>query len=275
MPAPSLSTDRRDAARKGANLIFAATQSVLGQTSRITGLGTPVDQRPQTFHPATPIAPAFAIWGPLFISEAYYAWEGAAKETELHRDIGWLSAAAFAGNTAWEVQAELRGFEWQSNAIILGAAAAAVTAIIRAENGDYPEEQKRKVRLPIGTLAGWLVLASAANAEASRIQMLGRPAPRREENEAMALIALASGAAAAIAVATRGSAHFVAGAGWGLANIAVRNVWEKRPRVAWAAVAGLGVALTGLAIGRFAAEPRHRPYRAGGGRGRAAATPAE
>jgi hypothetical protein len=35
-----------------------------------------------------------------------------------------------------------------------------------------------------------------------------------------------------------------------LANIAVRNVREKRPHVAWAAVAGIGVALAGLAIGR-------------------------
>jgi hypothetical protein len=251
MSAIALSPTRITAARNGANLFFAATQSVLGQTSRITGLGTPVDQRPETFHAATPIAPAFGIWGPLFISEARCAWRVAKGEgSELEDDIGWLTAAAFAGNTAWEVQAELRGFEWQSNAIILGAAAAAVSAIIRAENGDYPEEEKKRVRLPIGTLAGWLVLASAANAEASRIQMLGRPDPRREENEAIALIAIASGAAAAIAIATRGSGHFVAGAAWGLANIAVRNVKEERPRAVWAAVAGIGVALAGLAIGR-------------------------
>jgi hypothetical protein len=255
MPALSLSAARTDPVRNGANLFFAATQSVLGQTSRITGYGTPVDQRPETFHAATPIAPAFGIWGPLFISEARYAWRAARnKGSALERDIGWLTAAAFAGNTAWELQAELRGFEWRSNAIILGAATAAVSAIIRAETGDYPEEDKRKVRLPIGTLAGWLVLASAANAEASRIQMLGRPIPRQEENEAIALIVIASAAAAGIAVATRGSGHFVAGAGWGLANIAVRNVKEKRPRAAWVAVGGISVALAGLAIGRRRAK---------------------
>jgi hypothetical protein len=252
MAALTLGADKADVLRNGANLFFAATQSVLGQTSRITGYGTPVDQRPETFHAATPIAPAFGIWGPLFISEARYALRAARGEnSQLERDIGWLTAAAFAGNSAWEVQAELRGFEWQSNAIILGAAAAAVTAIIRAENGDYPEADKRKVRLPIGTLAGWLVLASAANAEASRIQMLGRPDPGREEDEAIALIAIASVAAAGIAVATRGSGHFVAGAGWGLANIAVRNVKERRPRAAWAAVAGIGLALAGMAAGRW------------------------
>jgi hypothetical protein len=251
MPALAVSSERMDVVRKGANLFFAGTQSVLGQTSRITGLGTPVDQRPETFHAATPVAPAFAIWGPLFISEGRYAWRAAVGDgSDLERDIGWLTAGAFAGNSAWELQAELRGFEWQSNAIILAAAAAAVAAIIRAENGDYPEEDKRRVRLPIGTLAGWLVLASAANAEASRIQMLGRPAPRREEYEAIALIALASGTAAVVAAATRGSAHFVAGAGWGLANIALRNVMENRPRVAWAAVAGIGLALAGWAVGR-------------------------
>ena len=251
MLARALISDRTALAPNGANLFFAATQSVLGQTSRMTGRGTPVDQRPETFHAATPIAPAFAIWGPLFISEAVYAWRGVSgRGSALDRDIGWLTAAAFAGNSAWELQAELRGFEWQSNAIILGAATAAVTAIIRAETGDYPEEDKRKIRLPIGTLAGWLVLASAANAEASRIQMLGRPAPEREAAEAAALIAIASTAAAGIAVATRGSAHFVAGAGWGLANIAVRNVREGRPRVAWVAIAGIGLAMAGLLVGR-------------------------
>jgi hypothetical protein len=241
--------------RNGANLFFAATQSVLGQTSRITGLGTPVDQRPQTFHAATPVAPAFGIWGPLFISEAVYAWRLASgKGTRLDQDISGLTAAAFAGNTAWEVQAELRGFEWQSNAIILGAAAAAVTATLRAERGDYPEEEKRKVRLPVSMLAGWLVAACAANAEASRIEMFGRPSQRQEENEAIALIVTASTAATVIAVATRGSAHFVAGAGWGLANIALRNIIEKRPRVAWVAMSGLGMALTGLVAGRLQAK---------------------
>jgi hypothetical protein len=240
-----------DIVRKGANLLFAGTQSVFGQASRITGRGTPVDQRPETFHAATPIAPAFAIWGPLFASEAHYAWSQAkADGNDLDRDIGWLSAAAFAGNSAWELQAELRGFEWQSNAIILAAAAAATTAIIRAETGDYPEQDKSRVRLPIGTLAGWLVLASAANAEASRIQMLGRPVPRREENDAIALIAIASAAASAIAIATRGSAHFVAGAAWGLAGIAVRNLKEKRPRAVLAAAIGGGATLVGLLVGR-------------------------
>jgi hypothetical protein len=240
-----------DALRTGANLLFAGTQSVLGQTARLTGRGTPVDQRPETYHAGTPVAPAFAIWGPLFLSEAHFAWRQArGRGTRLDRDIGWLTAAAFAGNSAWELQAELRGFEWQSNAIILGTAAAAVTAIIRAETGDYPEEEKRKVRLPIGTLAGWLVLASAANAEASRIQMLGRPDPAREEAEAIGLVALASLIAAAITVATRGSVHFAAGAGWGLAGIIARNVKEKRPRVAWAAAAGLAVLGAALIAGR-------------------------
>jgi hypothetical protein len=86
--------------------------------------------------------------------------------------------------------------------------------------------------------------------------MLGRPAPEREAVEAITLIAIASTAAAGIALATRGSAHFVAGAGWGLANIAVRNVREKRPRVAWVAIAGIGLAVAGLLVGRQRAEAR-------------------
>jgi len=236
---------------KGANLFFAGAQSVLGQTSRITGLGTPVDQRPETFHAGTPIAPAFSIWGPLFISEALYAWRVARDgESQLHQDIAPLTALAFAGNTAWEVQAELRGFEWQSNPIILGAAASAITAIIKAERGDYPEEEKSKVRLPVGLLAGWLIAACAANAEASRIQMLGRPEQAQEEHEAMALVAIASTAAAAVTFAAKGSAYVAAGSAWGLAGIAARGAMEKRPPMVKAALAGIGVVALALFAGR-------------------------
>jgi hypothetical protein len=240
---------------KGANLLFAGAQSVLGQTSRLTGLGTPVDQRPETFHAGTPIPPAFSIWGPLFISEALYAWRVARDgESRLHRDIAPLTALAFAGNTAWEVQAELRGFEWQSNAIILGAAASAIGAIVKAERGDYPEEEKRKVRLPVGTLAGWLIAACAANAEASRIQMLGRPERDREEKEAMALVALATAAAATVTYAANGSAHVAAGSAWGLAGIAARGAMEKRPPMVVAPL--VGIAIVGLAV--FAGKRRVR-----------------
>jgi hypothetical protein len=234
---------------KGANLLFAGTQSVGGQLSRMTGLGMPVDQRPDTFHAATPVGTFFAIWLPLFASQTFYAWRVARDgESPLHRDIAPLTALAFAGNTAWEVQAELRGFEWRSNAIILGTAAAACTAIIRAERGDYPE--KRKVRLPVGVLAGWLIAASAANAEASRVQMLGRPSRRREESEASALILVAGAAAGAVSHAARGSAHVAFGAGWGLAGIAARAITERRPRMIPAAALGLGLTSLGLALGR-------------------------
>lgn len=240
---------------KGANLLFAATQSVGGQLSRMTGLGTPVDQRPETFHAGTPAGPFFAIWLPLFASQTLYAWRVARDgESRLHRDIAPLTALAFAGNTAWELQAELRGFEWRSNAIILGTAAAAASAIVTVERGDYPAEEKRRVRLPVGMLAGWLVAACAANAEASRVQMLGRPAPGREENEAIALIGAATLAASALSYAARGSAHVAAGSAWGLAGIAVRNAADKRRRVVGAALAGIAVVGLAVAAGKLRAR---------------------
>jgi len=245
---PALSVPR---AVKGANLLFAVSQSILGQTSRLTGRGMPVDQRAETFHAGTPIAIAFSIWGPLFSSELLYAWRVARDgESRLHQDIAPLTALAFAGNTAWEVQAELRGFEWQSNAIILTAAVAAGSAIVMAERGDYPEEEKKKVRLPVGLLAGWLIAACAANAEASRIQMLGRPDLKQEEREVIGLIAVATTAAAGVTYAAKGSAFVAAGSAWGLTGIVVRNVMDRRPPVVAAALAGIGVVGLALLAGR-------------------------
>lgn len=249
MPNLLLPANRADALLAGANLFFAAAQSFAGQTSRLTGTGTPVDRRPETYHPATPIAPAFAIWGPLFASELRYALRRR-RGDRLTREIGWLSAATFAGNTAWDLQAELRGFEPRSQAIIMAAAAAAVAALLKVERGDYTEHERREIALPIGTLAGWLVAACAANAEASRIQTFGRPGAHREANEAVVLIAVATAATCAITIASRGHAHFAAGAAWGLAGIVARNVKEKRPRVALAASAGLAATLGALLLAR-------------------------
>lgn len=252
MPAQIFAPERVDSLRKGANLFFAASQSVAGQTSRITGKGMPVDQRPETFHAGTPVAPAFAIWGPLFASELRYAVQSARAPSRLSRDIGWLTAAAFAGNTAWELQAELRGFEPRSNAIILAAAAAAVAALLKAERGDYSEAERRSIALPVGTLAGWLIAACAANAEASRIQTFGRSEPKREAAEAIGLIAVATAAACAVIIATRGHAHFAAGTAWGLGGIVARNVIEKRPSVAFAALGGLAATAGALFVSRRA-----------------------
>ena len=232
-----------DTARIAANLVFAAAQPFAGQVSRLTGKGVPIDRRRETYTPATPIAPAFAIWGPLFISELRYAIRAALpkhRDSPLLADIGWLTAIAFAANAAWELQAELDGFDWQSNVIIAVGAGAASTAIVNAERGDYDEGDRDLVRFPIGTLAGWLTVANAANAEASRVALLGRPGARRGEAESIGLIFAASAVAVGVTGAARGSLHYAGGAAWGLAGVALRNIKDARPKVAVAAALGIG-----------------------------------
>lgn len=232
-----------DTARIAANLVLSVAQPFAGNVSRLTGEGKPIDQRAETYTPVTPIGPAFGIWGPLFASHIYLSARAARakhRDSKLLHDIGWLSAAAYAANTGWELQAELDGLEPQSNAIIASGAVAACAAILIAERGDYPEDDRKMVRFPLGVLAGWLTAATAANVEASRVKALGRPDEARGEEEAITLIAVTSLAAAGMTVATRGSLHYAGGAAWGLGGVIVRNLWEDRPRIAVAAALGIG-----------------------------------
>lgn len=239
-----------DIPRIAANLVLAAAQPLAGNVARLTGEGKPVDQRSETYTPVTPIGPAFGIWGPLFGSHLYYAVRAATgeyRDSPLLHDIGWLSATAFAANSAWELQAELGGLKARSNAIIATGAAAASAAIVIAERGDYAERDRELVRFPLGVLAGWLTVATAANVAGNRKRDHGRPSSARAEEEAFVLIGAASAAAAGIAVASRGSFHYVGGAAWGLGGGVIRNLYEKRPRVAVAAALGM-CAVLGAAL---------------------------
>ncbi|HEX8389732.1 MAG TPA: hypothetical protein VF636_11995, partial [Sphingomonas sp.] len=106
MNAPAnIAPDRADAARASAALFFAGAQVIAGQASRIFGGGRPIEKRAlDTDNPVIPFPPAFAIWGPIFGANLAHAARGYARRDEpLIRRTGWLSAAALAGDTAWEL----------------------------------------------------------------------------------------------------------------------------------------------------------------------------
>lgn len=95
-------------------------------------------------------------------------------------------------------------------------------------------------------LAGWLTVATFANAEAALNQERGRPAPDEESRRAVKLIGAATGIAAATTVASKGNPLFALSAGWGLGGVVVKNV-RRDWRVA--AAAGLGLAaLVGVTV---------------------------
>jgi hypothetical protein len=190
----------------------------------------------------TPAAGAFVIWAPLFAGSLIYS--GLAATPRYRRDptlrmVGGLTAAVFAGNSVWSVNAQLRDLGWTSLGLIAASAGAAASATIIAERAEPRTDGARLAGWTIAPLAGWLLVATFANAEAALNTRMERPGLREEEMRAMGLIAAASGCAAALAVATRGNLPFAGAAAWGLAGIAIKNSRERRKEVTAAAAIGL------------------------------------
>lgn len=236
-----LTPERVDAARSAANLFFAVAQPVAGQASRLFGGGEPIEERSaKARSPVTPADGAFAIWGPIFAAGLSHAVRTAARADEpLVRRTGWLTAAAYAGDTAWELWAQYRNVGWKSVAIIGATAGAANAAMLVAARAEPDEPGRALVLNSVAPLAGWLTVATAANLGGARLAE-GGPADRPVQTRvAVALVAGVATAASALAYAGRGNPLYAGAAGWGLAGVAVRNVRERNGPVLLAALAGL------------------------------------
>lgn len=235
------STERSDAVRAAANILFAGAQASVGQLSRVTKSGKPIDVRAaETDNPVIPLAPAFAIWGPIFAANfAHAARTYTRRDDPLIRRTGWLSAAAFAGSTAWELWSQYRGIGWRSVGIILAPAVAANTAMLTAVNADEDEPSRDLVLNSMAPLAGWLTVATAADIASARVAEGGATGPITQTRAALAIVAATTAAASTLAYTSRGEPRYAAAAGWGLAGIAVRNLKDRNRPVAVAALAGL------------------------------------
>lgn len=238
-----LTPARIDVARSVANLLLAAAQPVAGQASRLSGSGEPIEDRSaRTENAVTPAAGAFAIWGPIFASSLNYAVRTAARRDDpLVRRTGWLSAAAFAGNTVWELWAQYRGIGWRSVGIIAATAAAANAAMLTATRADAAEPNRALLLDTLAPLAGWLTVATAANLAGARQGDAKSVGGVTSNRGALALVAGAGVAASALTHAGRGELRYAGAAGWGLAGIALRNARDRNVPVFAAALAGLGL----------------------------------
>ncbi len=229
--------------RSGALLFFALAQAVAGRFAELTGYGVPIATRShRTQGPATPSDGAFAIWAPLFLTNMAWALRAAGDrrpKNKANRRVEWLALLAFLGNTAWAVQAEFKGLGYASLAIISATAAAASIAFIEAERNACSTAARA-----LAPLAGWLTIATFANASASWIEAYGRPDPRIETRRSVALVAAATATAGAMVGLSGGNFLYAGAAGWGLGGIWMRNIREENRAVA--AAAGLGMLALGL-----------------------------
>lgn len=187
--------------------------------------------------PAVPIDWAFAVWGLIFMGcFAFAVWQllPAQLTDPLLRSIGWLAAAIFALNNAWEYYVPRREIDWGSVAIIAAALAALLTIVSRIDAAG-PQEAMTfwLVAAPFQLFAGWISAATFVNLS-STLKLGGL---RMGTAPSVALIVLAALLGSAVA-ATTGALIYAAGIAWALFGIAVANR-VRIPNRAVALVAGL------------------------------------
>lgn len=126
--------------------------------------------------PVVPIGWAFAIWGLIFLTCFGFAiWH--ALPTNLDdpflRWLGWLAAAIFAINVAWESYVPKRDIDWGSVALILLSLVLLLVVVSRIHD-DPPNRVLGflAVSLPFQLFAGWITAATFVNLS-STLRMSG------------------------------------------------------------------------------------------------------
>ena len=239
--------------RQAANLAGAVAQ-VVAPLVAPRSIAEVTEGAPRT--PARPVPATFAIWGPIFaLCGAYAAYQArpAARDQAALRQVGWLTAAAFAGDALWEVVVPRRQLEL-GQVIVVGTAASSTTAYLQLGGAgvELAGAERWLVGLPIGMLAGWTTVASAV----STGDTLARRGLTEEPAASYAGAALLAAAGALSGHLTRrgggATRPHAAGYGgavlWGLAGVAL-NRGAGRASRAGALIAALPV-VAGLALRR-------------------------
>ncbi|MEM8822756.1 MAG: hypothetical protein AAGF30_04015 [Pseudomonadota bacterium] len=194
-------------------------------TSRSQNLDTPV----------VPFGPFFAIWLIIFAScIAFAIWH--ALPGNLHdpylRSVGWLAAALFAGNIAWEAYVPRYGFRWPSFFLIVLELALALIliAVMRSLISSLTSVEFWLGAAPLYFFAGWVSVATVVSLSSTLVLHQSRVNPRKGKFAASLIIA-AGLFVTAISIWT-GSWVYAASAIWGLLGVVVGARVKNEPSAA-------------------------------------------
>lgn len=243
----SMATNKSDNWRIALNLIFSVAQIAGGWFYELTGIGTSIQaQSVATQTPVIPAGYAFSIWGLIFgLSLAYAIYQAlpSQRHNKLLRHIGWLTAAAFFGNTLWEVVAQTLTFNWPTAIIIFAILVPSLAALLRLTQ--YQEKHTLSLRelvvvfLPVSILAGWVSAATFANISSvinqEPFNNFGIPLLQLSA----VIIIAAAVFATLMAIKTRGNLGYIGAVVWALAAIIIANI--ETTNAAASILAALGI----------------------------------
>ncbi len=199
-------------------------------TSRSQNLDTPV----------VPFGPFFAIWVVIFASclgfAVWHALPGNLKDPYL-RQVGWLAAALFAGNIAWEAYVPRKGFAWPSFYLILVelGIALALISLIQPYVAELVGVAFWLGVAPLCFFAGWVSVATFGSLSSTLVLTNSTFDPRTSKGSAI-MIGAAGIFVSAIAIWS-GSAVYATSALWGLIGVTVGTKAKKEPIAAMTAAA--------------------------------------
>ena len=228
--------------RIGLVLFGAIAQIVMGGLPDILGWEHTISSRSyesQTF--VVPAGYAFSIWGVIFLGCLVFAIFHAlpANRTDpAFRQLGWLAAIAFWGNSIWEIYVPLMGLDFGSLAIILLILIALISAmfILRERN------EKGIAFVPIMLMAGWISVATFANISTTTFLTDFNPFNLSLTSQAIIII-LTAGLLTTLFAWSFGSIAYTFAVSWGLAAIYVINAARGEMIIAYLA---LGFAIAGI-----------------------------
>ena len=240
--------------RQSANLLAVVAMILASNVHEVFGVGRSIaEQADRNDTLLVPWAPAFAIWGPIFLGLIAYAVIQALPSNR-HRPIfertGWWTALAMGMTAVWGLAASLLGNElsrWATSLVFVPVVWGAVRATERFSEGrgGLTAVERWLCLVPVSLYAGWVGLAIFLNWAQLGVHT---PLGLGLSETVVCLIALA--AALAFAVwrlhRNRGEAPYAFAALWGLAFLAYARfaVDDANAVIGSAAVGGFLVVLS-------------------------------
>lgn len=210
-------------------------------TSRSQGLDTPV----------VPFGPFFAIWLLIFAScIAFAIWHALPGNLEnpYLRSVGWLGAAVFAGNIAWEAYVPRYGFRWPSFFLIVMELALALIliAVMQTLVSSFTGLEFWLGAAPLYFFAGWVSVATFVSLSSTLVLHQSRVNPR--EGKSAASLIIAAGVFVTVVSIWTGSWVYAASALWGLLGVIVGARVKNEPTAAISAATASIALIVGALI---------------------------
>ena len=244
--------ETQDIIRQGTNLIFSFAQFLVTLLPAL-GIGIGIGSQSVGGDPQVqPIYWSFFIWFLIYagcIAYGIYQALPAQRDNEILRRVGFYTASAFIGVTAYALVAQFNiGSEWILIAIFIWILASLLVAIMRltVDQSRLTKTEEYAILAPVSLLLGWCSLAVFVNI-AAILKDSGMLATI-ETAFSLFLLLVAGSVASVIIYKTKGNIWYTIPVIWGLIGVIIANTW-KQPNFTIAGVAALAaIVIAGILL---------------------------